>query len=78
MAKKSDGETATKKDEQYRLTPLGCLYAVLKDYAGEDGMLNVNKIQGRYGEHIVDDFMDAMVKAGHVGRAEKGENDDSD
>lgn len=67
-----------KSEEKFQLTPMGCLYVVLKDYAGEDGMLNVNKIQGRYGEHIVDDFMDAMVKAGHVGRAEKGENDDSD
>lgn len=76
MAKKSDGETATKKDEQYRLTPVGCLYAVLKDYAGEDGMLNVNKIQGRYGEHIVEDFMDAMVKAGYLERKSDEKEED--
>lgn len=69
---------AKKSEEKYILTPVGCLYAVLKDYAGEDGMLNVNKIQGRYGEHIVEDFMDAMVKFGYLGRAEKGENNDSD
>ncbi len=72
MAEKSEGETATKKDERYRLTPLGCLYAVLKDYAGEDGMLNVNKIQGRYGEHIVDDLFDALERQGYLEKSKGG------
>ena len=69
---------AKKSEEKLRLTPVGCLYAVLLDYVGPDHLLDIRKIQGRYGEHIVEDFMDAMVKAGYVGRAEKGENDDSD
>ena len=63
---------AEKSEEKLRLTPLGCLYAVLKDYAGEDGMLNVNKIQGRYGEHIVDDLFDALERQGYLRR----ENDE--
>ena len=59
---------AKKSEEKLRLTPVGCLYAVLMDYAGEDGMLNVNKIQGRYGEHIVDDFFDALERQGYLER----------
>ena len=56
--------------EKYVLTPMGCLYAVLLDYVGPDHLLDIRKIQGRVGEHIVEDFMDAMVRAGHVARAE--------
>ena len=67
-----------KSEEKNVLTPMGCLYAVLLDYVGPDHLLDLRKIQGRVGEHIVEDFMDAMVKAGHLVRAEKGENDDSD
>lgn len=65
---------AKKSEEKYILTPVGCLYAVLMDYAGEDGMLNVNKIQGRYGEHIVDDLFDALEKQGYL----KRKDDDAD
>lgn len=65
---------AKKSEEKYILTPVGCLYAVLMDYAGEDGMLNVNKIQGRYGEHIVDDLFDALEKQGYLER----KDDDTD
>ena len=56
--------------EKYVLTPMGCLYAVLLDYVGPDHLLDIRKIQGKVGEHIVEDFMDAMVRAGHVARAE--------
>lgn len=56
--------------EKYVLTPKGCLYAVLLDYVGPDHLLDIRKIQGKVGEHIVEDFMDAMVRAGHVARAE--------
>lgn len=69
---------AKKSEEKLRLTPMGCLYAVLLDYVGPDHLLDIRKIQGRVGEHIVEDFMDAMVKFGHLVKAEKGENDDSD
>ena len=66
----------TKTEEKYKLTPMGCLYAVLLDYVGPDHLLDIRKIQGRVGEHIVEDFIDAMVKSGYLARAEKGENDD--
>lgn len=66
-----------KKDEdRYALTPMGCLYAVLLDYVGPDHLLDIRKIQGRVGEHIVDDFMDAMVRFGHVKKAEREEDED--
>lgn len=55
-------------EEKYRLTPMGCLYAVLLDYVGPDHLLDIRKIQGRVGEHIVEDFMDALVRAGYLGR----------
>lgn len=68
-----------KKDEEhYALTPMGCLYAVLLDYVGPDYLLDIRKIQGRVGEHIVEDFMDAMVRFGHVERAERAEAEDED
>ena len=53
-------------DETYILTPWGCLHSVLIDYG-----INVGYISGRVGEHIVDDFMDAMVKCGYVGKVEE-------
>ena len=52
-------------DEKYMLTPWGCLYSVLIDYG-----INVSHISGRVGEHIVDDFMDSMVKCGYIGKVE--------
>lgn len=64
-----------KSEEKLRLTPLGCLYAVLKNYAGEDGMLNVNKIQGRYGEHIMDDLFDALERQGYLRRGNDDERE---
>ena len=57
-----------KSEEKYTLTPMGCLYAVLLDYVGPDHLLDIRKIQGRVGEHIVEDFMDALVRAGYLGR----------
>ena len=52
----------TKDDkEKYILTPWGCLYVVLKDYH-----IDVSGISGTVGKHIVEDFMDNMVRAGHV------------
>ncbi|MBQ1789521.1 MAG: hypothetical protein II008_05050 [Oscillospiraceae bacterium] len=68
MSKKKENE------ERFVFTPMGCLYAVLLDYVGPDHLLDIRKIQGRVGEHIVEDFMDAMVRAGHLAKAE-GEHD---
>lgn len=55
-------------DEKYMLTPWGCLFGVLIDYG-----INVSHISGRIGEHIVDDFMDAMVKCGYIEKVENNE-----
>ena len=53
-------------DEKYVLTPWGCLCGVLIDYG-----INVSHISGRVGEHIVDDFIGAMVKCGYIGKVEE-------
>lgn len=63
-----------KSEEKYRLTPMGCLYAVLLDYVGPDHLLDIRKIQGRVGEHIVEDFMDAMVRTGYLERTSDEES----
>ena len=47
------------------LTPWGCLYSVLNDYG-----VDVERIPSRVGEHIVEDFMDALVMAGHLVKME--------
>lgn len=65
-------------EERLVLTPMGCLYAVLLDYVGPDHLLDIRKIQGRVGEHIVEDFMDAMVRSGHMERAERAQAEDED
>lgn len=58
-------------EEKYTLTPMGCLYAVLLDYVGPDHLLDIRKIQGRVGEHIVEDFMDALVRTGYLERGDE-------
>ena len=52
-------------EEQYILTEWGCLYATLTDYG-----INVDHISGKVGAHIVEDFMDLMVRAGYIKKAE--------
>lgn len=52
-------------EEKYVLTEWGCLYATLTDYG-----INVDHIPGRVGAHIVEDFMDLMVRAGYIKKAE--------
>ena len=59
---------AKKSEEKLRLTPMGCLYAVLLDYVGPDHLLNIRKIQGRVGEHIMDDLFDALERQGYLER----------
>ena len=56
------------KDEKYTLTEWGCLYAVLTDYG-----IDVSHISGNVGRHIVEDFMEAMVRAGYVGKCDEVE-----
>ena len=52
-------------DTKFELTPWGCLYMVLTDYG-----VDVKDIPGRIGVHIVEDFMDEMVRAGHLAKME--------
>ena len=56
------------KEEKYMLSPWGCLMAVLMDYC-----ININHITPRMGEHMVADFMDYMVAAGHIDTVQEGE-----
>lgn len=56
-----------KQEEKYVISPWGCLSTTLTDYA-----VDISHITPAMGEHMVEDFMDAMVKAGHVGKVEEG------
>ena len=60
-----DVDFTNEDDDVYMLTPWGCLCGVLIDYG-----INVSHISGRVGGHIVDDFMDLMVKCGYIGKVE--------
>ena len=51
------------EEETYVITPWGCLYAVLLDYG-----IDVSHVRGRVGEHIIEDFMEAMEKAGYIAK----------
>lgn len=51
----------TENEEEYTLTPWGCLMAVLHDYG-----VDVDFITARIGEHMVNDFMDLLVKRGYL------------
>ena len=56
------------EEEKYILTPWGCLWGVLNDYG-----IDLSNITPAIGEHMVEDFMTAMVKAGYLA---KGEDDE--
>lgn len=49
------------EEEKYVLTPWGCLMGVLMDYG-----IDISHITPKMGEHMVDDFLKNMVKAGHI------------
>ena len=48
-------------DTQFVLTPWGCLSSVLEDYG-----IDISRVSGKIGGHIVDDFMELMERAGYV------------
>ena len=50
-----------KEDETFALSPWGCLYAVLKDYG-----VDISGITSQIGKHMVNDFMELMVKSGNI------------
>lgn len=56
-----ENEVMCDEDVKYRLTPWGCLCAVLMDYG-----IDVGRISGKVGGHIVDDFMEVMEVAGYI------------
>lgn len=56
------------EDDMFVLTEWGCLLCVLNDYG-----IDVTHIPGRVGNHIVEDFMDMMVKCGYIGKKEDAE-----
>ena len=60
-----------KNDEhegKYVLTPWGCLAGTLNDYG-----IDVSFVAPRIGEHLVEDFFDSMIKAGHVKKMQEGD-----
>lgn len=58
------------EEERYMITEWGCLYLVLMDYG-----IDVSHITGAVGKHMVEDFMESMVKAGYVAKAEDAKGD---
>lgn len=54
-------------DAEWRLTPWGCLKAVLNDFD-----VDADHLTPKMGEHMVNDFMELMCKQGYV----KGKNDE--
>lgn len=65
------GKIDDNDEEKYCLTPWGVLCSVLLDYN-----INVDHITGKMGEHLVEDFMDAMVTSGYVAKKSDGEVDE--
>ena len=56
-------------DVKFVLTEWGCLSSVLIDYG-----VDISRVTGKIGEHIVEDFMELMVKCGYIGKAEDKED----
>ena len=55
----------SKNEENFVLSEWGCLSSTLAEYG-----IDVSHITGRVGAHIVEDFMDAMCKAGYAKKME--------
>ena len=55
-------------DVKFVLTEWGCLSSVLTDYG-----VDISRVTGKIGEHIVEDFMELMCKCGYIGRAENSD-----
>ena len=63
-----DNEEIYDDDDKFVLTECGCLSSVLTDYG-----VDVSRVTGKIGEHIVEDFMELMCKCGYIGRAENSD-----
>lgn len=55
-------------DEEFTMTPWGCLSVTLQDYG-----IDTTNISPRVGEHLIEDFMDSMIKCGHIVKMEGGD-----
>ena len=55
-------------DDEFCLTQWGCLCAVLNDYG-----IDVSHLTPVMGVHMVDDFMDLMVRNGYVKKVNENE-----
>lgn len=58
-----NGNDEVNDNERFILTKWGCLSAVLDEYN-----INIGRISGTVGNHIVEDFMDLMCKMGYCER----------
>jgi hypothetical protein len=63
-----DNDEIYDEDVKFVLTEWGCLSSVLTDYG-----VDISRVTGKIGEHIVEDFMELMVKCGYIGRAENSD-----
>lgn len=70
MAGIENSYDSKEENERYVLSEWGCLSLTLNDYG-----INTDRIPGRVGKHIVEDFMELMCKAGYIVKNElEGEN----
>lgn len=66
----SEDDITDDDDVKYVLSPWGCLSVVLEDYG-----INISRISGKVGSHIVEDFMELMEKAGYILECDDNEKD---
>lgn len=60
----------TDGNDVYVLSPWGCLSVVLMDYG-----IDISRISGKVGSHIVEDFMELMEKSGYILKDDNNEKD---
>lgn len=66
----SEDDIADDDDVRYVLSPWGCLSVVLEDYG-----IDISRISGKVGSHIVEDFLELMEKAGYILECNDNEKD---
>ena len=64
----SEDDIADDDDVKYVLSPWGCLSVVLEDYG-----IDISRISGKVGSHIVEDFLELLEKAGHILKCDDNE-----
>jgi len=58
-------------EEKWVLTEWGCMDVTLQEYG-----FDTSHIPGKVGKHMVEDFMERMVRAGYVGKKEDKSNEE--